>query len=53
MTAADTLRVWCDECGAELRPPQVLDGRCPACGRELVHVCVDPETYAEIRRGST
>jgi Zn finger protein HypA/HybF involved in hydrogenase expression len=45
--------VWCPECGAEIRPAQVLEGRCPTCKAELVQVVVDPETYHAIRRGTT
>ena len=39
---------WCPTCGRELRPYEVLLGRCPRCDVALEDVLVDESTRREI-----
>ena len=38
---AEIPRAWCEACSVELRPFEVLLGRCPHCGEPMSYVVVD------------
>ena len=43
-------RVWCEACGLEMQPAQVVLERCPHCGEPITYVVVDPATARERER---